>query len=105
FKDFISNLWRNSKIVEIRLNDELVAAGVIDILDDGLSAIYSYYSPDYPKRSLGTYTILAQVMLAKQMKLPYVYLGYWIKNSRKMAYKVNFQPVELLIEGEWVESN
>ena len=105
FKDFISNLWRNSKILEIRLDDELVAAGVIDILDDGLSAIYSYYSSNYPKRSLGTYTILAQVMLAKQMKLPYVYLGYWIKNSRKMAYKVNFQPVELLIEGEWVESN
>jgi arginyl-tRNA--protein-N-Asp/Glu arginylyltransferase len=101
FKDFISNLWRGSKIIEIRLGDELLAAGVIDVLDNGLSAIYVYYSPDHPKRSLGTYAILAQIMLAKQMKLPYVYLGYWIENSSKMSYKKNFQPLELLIDEEW----
>ena len=105
FKDFISNLWRGSKIIEIRLDNVLVAAGVIDILDNGLSAIYVYYSPDHPKRSLGTYAILAQVMLAKQMNLPYVYLGYWIKNSPKMAYKTSFQPLELLREEEWVRSD
>jgi len=105
FRDFISNLWRGSKIIEIRLDNVLIAAGVIDVLDNGLSAIYVYYSPDHPKRSLGTYAILAQVMLAKQMNLPYVYLGYWIKNSPKMAYKTSFQPLELLIEGEWVRSD
>lgn len=105
FKDFISNLWENSKILEIRLDDELIAAGVLDILDNGISAIYTYYSSNYPKRSLGTYAILAQIVLAKQMKLPYVYLGYWIKESQKMAYKTNFQPLELLIDDEWVPSN
>jgi arginyl-tRNA--protein-N-Asp/Glu arginylyltransferase len=105
FKDFISNLWRNSKIIEVRLGDELLAGGVVDILENGLSAVYIYFSCDHPKRSLGTYTILAHVMLAKQMKLPYVYLGYWIKNSPKMAYKSNFQPLEILRDGEWIEAD
>ncbi len=102
FKDFISNLWRNSKMIEIREEGKLIAAGVVDILDTGLSAIYTYFSCDEPKRSLGTYTILAQIRLAKQMQLPYVYLGYWIKNSPKMAYKSNFQPLEVLKDSEWV---
>ena len=102
FKDFISNLWRNSKMMEIRLGDELIAAGVVDVLDSGLSAIYTYFSCEHPKRSLGSYAILAQIMLAKQMNLPYVYLGYWIKNSPKMAYKSSYRPLEVLRDGEWV---
>lgn len=105
FKDFISDLWRNSRIIEIRLGDKLLAAGVVDIIENGLSAVYIYYSCEYPKRSLGTYAILAHVMLAKQMKLPYVYLGYWIKNSPKMAYKSKFRPLEILKDGEWVASD
>ena len=105
FKDFISDLWRNSRIIEVRLGDELLAAGVVDVLDNGLSAVYIYFSCKYPQRSLGTYTILAHIMLAKQMRLPYVYLGYWIKSSPKMAYKSNFRPLEILKDGEWVVSD
>ncbi len=105
FRDFISRLWRETRILEIRYKDELIAAGVMDILDNGISAIYSYYSLDHDKRSLGTYVILTQVELARQMNLPYVYLGYWVENSRKMAYKANFKPLELLIDRQWVRSN
>ncbi len=102
FKDFISNLWRNSKMIEVRLGKELIAAGVVDVLDNGLSAIYIYYSTKHNKRSLGTFTILAHITLAKQMDLPYVYMGYWIKNSPKMDYKAKYQPLEILKNSEWV---
>ncbi|MEZ5529117.1 MAG: arginyltransferase [Porticoccaceae bacterium] len=105
YRDFISSLWDNSRMLEARLNGELVAAGVIDVLNDGISAIYTYYSPDYPKRSLGTYMILAELVLARQVGLPYLYLGYWIEKSPKMAYKKNFQPLELLIDDQWVPMN
>ncbi|WP_461480633.1 arginyltransferase [Porticoccus sp.] len=105
YRDFISSLWDNSRILEIRLRGELVAAGVIDILNDGLSAIYTYYSPDHPKRSLGTYMILAELVLTRDLGLPYLYLGYWIERSPKMAYKKNFQPLELLIDDRWVPMN
>lgn len=105
YRDFISSLWDNSRMLEARLSGELVAAGVIDVLNDGISAIYTYYSPDYPKRSLGTYMILAELVLARQVGLPYLYLGYWIEKSPKMAYKKNFQPLELLIDDQWVPMN
>ncbi len=105
YRDFISSLWENSRILEIRLHGKLIAAGVIDILNDGLSAIYTYYSPDYPKRSLGTYMILAELVLARDMGLPYLYLGYWIERSPKMSYKKNFQPLELFIDDCWVPMN
>ena len=92
-------------MMEIRLKGELVAAGLVDILNDGLSAIYTYYSPRLSKRSLGTFSILAELMLARELGLPYLYLGYWIKDSPKMAYKDRYQPLELLRDGEWAPMN
>lgn len=105
FNDFISNLWKNTRVVEIRLEGKLIAAGIVDILENGLSAIYTYYSCEYPKRGLGTFSILAEIMLTKQMGLPYLYLGYWIKNSPKMAYKSEFKPLEVLRNGDWALIN
>ena len=103
FRDFIGNLREYSRIVEIRCGDELIAAGVVDILEDGLSAIYTYYStePQHKKRSLGTFTILSEIMLAREMDLSYLYLGYWIKDSPKMAYKSNYRPLEILKDRQW----
>lgn len=101
YRDFISNLWHNSQFMEIRLDGKLIAAGVVDILYDGLSAIYTYYLPEYASRSLGTFAIMAEVELARKLGLDYVYLGYWIKNSPKMAYKSNFAPLEQLLDGVW----
>lgn len=78
-------------------------AGVMltDRLEDGFSAVYSYFDPREDRRSLGTFMILSLVRQALHEGLPYVYLGYWIEDSRKMAYKQRFQPLEVLTEAGW----
>ena len=101
FKDFIATLWENSRIIEFRLQERLIAASVVDILDDGLSAIYTYYCPEQEKRSLGTLAILEIAKLAVEEQLSYVYLGYWIEACQKMSYKTRFQPIEMLVNGHW----
>jgi arginine-tRNA-protein transferase len=79
----------------------LVAACLADLLDDGLSAVYSFFDPAQGARSLGTAMILALVAEARKRALPYVYLGYWIAASRKMAYKTRFRPLEALTSQGW----
>ena len=89
-------------IVEFRdPDDRLIGACLTDRLGDGLSAVYSYFAPGLEKRSLGTYTILWLVERARQLGLPHVYLGYWVPESRKMAYKARFTPTEILSRGVW----
>lgn len=74
---------------------------VIDLLDDGLSSVYTFYDPDLPHASLGAYNVLWQIELCRKLELDFVYLGYWIKESRKMNYKTRYQPAEGLIDGAW----
>jgi leucyl-tRNA---protein transferase len=89
-------------MVEFRDADErLVGACLTDRLGDGLSAVYSFFAPGEDRRSLGTYTILWLIARAKQHGLPYVYLGYWVPDSRKMSYKARFRPSEILSGGAW----
>lgn len=80
----------------------LVAAVLCDRLSDGISLVYSFYEPEMPGRSLGNYIIMEQVAFARSRGLPYVYLGYWIAGSRKMAYKTRFTPQEHLTSAGWV---
>jgi len=80
---------------------KLAAICLTDVLDDGLSLVYSFYDPDREKDGLGTHMILDHVELARQVGLPYVYLGYWVPGSAKMAYKARFSALEVYFNGEW----
>ncbi len=80
---------------------DLIACVLVDVLADGLSLVYSFYDPNTTKRSLGSFIILDHMVQAQQTGLPYVYLGYWVPGSEKMAYKARFSPLEILKPGGW----
>jgi leucyl-tRNA---protein transferase len=84
-------------------DDSLVGVCLTDRLGDGLSAVYSFFAPEIAARSLGSFAILWLIERARQQGLPYVYLGYWVTDSRKMAYKARFRPSEILSRGAWRE--
>lgn len=79
----------------------LMAVSLVDRLEDGLSAVYSFYEPDAPERSLGSFAILALIEKTKLLGLPYLYLGYWVRGSAKMTYKSRYRPAEILNHGTW----
>ena len=81
---------------------DLIAVCLSDVLSDGLSMVYSFYDPTLADRSLGTFMILDHIEKARAMRLPYLYLGYWVEGSRKMAYKSRFMPQERLMGQGWV---
>ncbi len=93
----------DTRLVEFSENGILRMVSIVDVLSDGLSSVYTFYDPDQPGASFGTYNVLWQIDQCVANNLPYLYLGYWIRNSRKMAYKANFKPIEGLIDGEWCE--
>lgn len=103
YKNFLCQTNVDSVLVEFRENNQLKMVSVIDIVQDGISAVYTFYDTSNPKASYGTYNVLWQIEWAKTLNLPYLYLGYWIKDSQKMAYKQNFKPLEKLIDGEWLK--
>ena len=80
---------------------ELTAVTLVDVLSDGLSLVYSFYEPDHPKQSLGSFMILDHMVQARALELPFVYLGYWVAGSPKMAYKAGFRPLEVLGLNGW----
>lgn len=105
FQEF-SNMIHNSPIetflVEYRdVTSELIACIMVDVQDDGLSAVYSFFDPLSSGRSLGTFMILDLIALTKELQKRYLYLGFYIAQSRKMAYKARFSPSEVFIHGEW----
>ena len=96
----------NSNIAETKLfvlcdNDKPVCISVIDLLHDGLSAVYTFFEPEYSKLSLGTYAILSLITLGKKHCFEYIYLGFWVEESSKMSYKIKFQPLQGFIDDEW----
>jgi len=101
YEEFLCKSFGNSVMYETRLNEKLLAVSVTDIFSDALSAVYTFFDPEYSARSLGKFSVLQQIKAAQNRGKKHLYLGYYIKNSVKMAYKANFMPIEMLVEGEW----
>ncbi|NLF54085.1 MAG: arginyltransferase [Thauera phenolivorans] len=101
YAHFLLQSHVDSGLIEFRENGVLRMVSVIDRLTDGLSSVYTFYEPDLPTASLGTYGILWQIEACRRLGLPHLYLGYWIAESAKMAYKSRFRPIEALSNGEW----
>ncbi|MBL0123552.1 MAG: arginyltransferase [Betaproteobacteria bacterium] len=91
----------NTRLVEFREQGYLRMVAIMDDLADGLSSVYTFFDPERARQSLGTYSVLWQISEARRRGLPFVYLGYWIEESRKMSYKTEFRPIEGLVRGNW----
>lgn len=102
YLDFLTAPWSETVFYEFRAGAELMAVAVTDHLEHGLSAVYTFFDPDRPRRGLGTHAILWQIEECRRLGLPWLYLGYWIAESPKMAYKMQFQPLEQFREGRWL---
>lgn len=105
FRSFLLSQWSETLFVCLYLGKTLLAVAVTDQQEGGFSAIYTFFDSDFPARSLGVMSILKQIELCQKLELPYVYLGYWIRDSEKMRYKTEYRPVELFISGRWITVN
>jgi arginyl-tRNA--protein-N-Asp/Glu arginylyltransferase len=101
YESFLNDAWNCTRYYRFHDGDNLVAVAVVDELVDGLSAIYTFFEPTADKRSLGAYAILWQIEQARAMGLDYLYLGYWIRDCQKMAYKSDYRPLELYVNSRW----
>lgn len=105
FEKFLLQSCTNSFFLELWQDDQLISVSTCDLLDDGISAVYTFFDPDMNRRSLGVFAILKQIEHAKSLGLPFIYLGYWVPHSNKMNYKSQYLPLELLIDGQWRRLN
>jgi len=101
YQHFLLHSNVDTSLIEFREGETLRMVSLVDLLADGLSSVYTFFDPGSGRASFGTFSILWQIERCKALGLPYLYLGYWIRESPKMAYKSNFRPVEGFIRGLW----
>ena len=101
YESLIQANWSESKLLEFRLANQIVMVAVVDIFDDGISAVYTYFDPKLSQRGLGVYGILSEIEHVKSLNQDWLYLGYWNPKTNKMSYKTNFQPVDFFDGQHW----
>jgi arginine-tRNA-protein transferase len=101
YENLIKSSWCNSKLLEFRQNEKLVMIAVIDCFNDGISAVYTFYDPEYNDRGLGVFGVLSEIAFIKSQHKQWLYLGYWNPKTTKMAYKIHYQPMEFFDGQHW----
>ncbi|MFK5894943.1 MAG: arginyltransferase [Pseudomonadota bacterium] len=106
YSNFLISSWSDTQFIEFRLANKLLALAVTDIVNDGLSAVYTFFTTDteFKQRSLGVNAILWQIEECKRRNYHWLYLGYWISGNKKMSYKNQYQPAEYYANGKWTPS-
>lgn len=102
FRNFLSNAAFNTWMMRYELDGKLIGIGWVDILVNSISSVYFAFDPDYKDRSLGTFSVLKELELCKNLSLDYLHLGFWVQDCQAMSYKNRFRPYELLVQGNWV---
>ena len=103
FERFLTSHWSETHFLEIRIKGRLMSVAVTDPLPQGLSAVYTFFDPEFDDRSPGVFSVLCQIAETRRIGLPWLFLGYWVAGCRKMHYKAEYRPVQLLIDGQWTE--
>jgi arginine-tRNA-protein transferase len=101
YRNFLCTPWPGTFYLCYYHDQRLIAVSVCDRFENGYSAVYTFFDPDEEKRSLGVFAVLNQIARAQLAGLDYLYLGYWIKDCAKMRYKIDYRPIEMLVNGEW----
>ena len=101
FEKFLIHSCSNSFFLELWKDNQLISVSTCDILDDGISAVYTFFDPNENRRSLGVFAILKQIEYVQSKLQSYLYLGYWVPHSEKMNYKSQYSPFEILLDGQW----
>lgn len=101
FEQFLACAWSPTRFLEARLDGQLLAVAVTDVVEGALSAVYTFFDPECADRSLGTAAILQQIDFARRTGRAHLYLGFWLAGHPKMDYKARFRPLELLVDGHW----
>jgi arginine-tRNA-protein transferase len=101
YMSFLGSAWCDTQFVEFSIAGELAGVAVIDCFDRAWSAVYTFFEPKFSSNGLGTYAVLWQIEQLRLKQLDFLYLGYWIQDCKKMAYKRNYQPMQILMNNEW----
>jgi leucyl-tRNA---protein transferase len=102
FRSFLLSNWSNSAFLVLEEAGRIIGVAVTDRVPDGVSAIYTFFDPALSRRSIGVLAVLTQIEYCQQNSIPYLYLGYWVRDSPKMRYKTDYRPIELLVRKRWV---